>query len=372
MAQDTLGNVISGPGDAIARSFDLWRSQRVDWDLLAESPRSFPAKQRTIARPVSVTGSGTFLGKASRTLRFEPTGLKGWWFSREDVEDALPVKVSVRNVWTTGDIVSNIVLRSGPPSNYIRMVEHMIALRLGMNIDNLMIRLESGDPPLFDRGSLDLVDALESAGSVETGDAEYFTVREPVTVGTAGGSFVTLHPCEARQPELTLDCAIDFPTAIGKQRIRFPVTPENFRRGAEARTNTSFVKMLYCRTVGKVFADIRHLGYSMDNILVASRWGYINKPRLVRDGKALEAVWHRAALDLLAALALVEEGRFVGHVISYKAGHALDCRAVRLLYKRDLLVRWAPSGEGHRPAAEDGREHLRTAPTDSGPTVATA
>jgi UDP-3-O-acyl-N-acetylglucosamine deacetylase len=326
----------------VARAFEAWRAQPVDWDLLGQAAPERPTRRRTIARAVSVTGPGTFLGKASRTLCLEPTALQGWWFSREDVDDSLPVKVSIRNVWTTGDIVSNIVLRSGPPNNYIRMVEHMIALRAGLDIDNLMIRLESGDPPLFDRGSLDLVEALDAAGIAEGAPAEYYTVREPVTVGSAGGSFLTLLPCAGPRPELTMDCAIDFPTAIGRQRIRFAVTPENFRRGAEARTNTSFVKMLYCRTLGKVFADVRHLGYTMDNILVASRWGYINRPRLVHEGKALEAVWHRAALDLLAALALVEEGRFVGHVISYKAGHALDCRAVRLLYKHDALVRWTP------------------------------
>jgi len=58
---------------------------------------------------------------------------------------------------------------------------------------------------------------------------------------------------------------------------------------------------------------------------------------LLHEGKSLEAVWHRAVLDLLAALALIEEGRFLGHVISYKAGHRQDVDLVRLLYKQNLL-----------------------------------
>jgi UDP-3-O-acyl-N-acetylglucosamine deacetylase len=36
-------------------------------------------------------------------------------------------------------------------------------------------------------------------------------------------------------------------------------------------------------------------------------------------------------------VALLEEGRLVGHITSYRAGHALDCLAMRLLYKKGLL-----------------------------------
>lgn len=334
------GRLLSGPQDVLRAAVDRFEHQPVDLDLMGQEQGVVYRRQKTLARSVSVTGPGTFLGKATRTLRLEPFDQEGWWFLRDDLADSLPVRVSVRNVWTTGDIVSNIVLRSGPPQNYIRMVEHIVALKLGLPIDNVLIRVESGDPPLFDRGSLDLIEALESAGELDTGlPVSYFTVKEPVTVCSPAGSFLTLYPCEGSEPKLTMDCAIDFPTAIGKQRIRFPLNPGLFKQGSVARTNTSFIKMLYCRTLGKLFADVRNLGYTMDNILVASRWGYLNEPRLKHNGKSLEAAWHRAVLDLLAALALVEEGRFAGHVISYRAGHALDCHMIRLLYKHQLLRR---------------------------------
>jgi UDP-3-O-acyl-N-acetylglucosamine deacetylase len=95
--------------------------------------------------------------------------------------------------------------------------------------------------------------------------------------------------------------------------------------------------MLYCKTAGKLFADTRNLGYTLDNILVAGPRRYVNKSLLVHNGKSLEAVWHRAVLDLLAAVALIDHGRLAGHLISYKAGHAVDCDMIRLLYQRDLL-----------------------------------
>lgn len=334
-----FGLILSGDSDVLARSHERLQEQPVDWDLSGEAPAPAHRVQKTIAKAVSASGPGTFFGKATRKLTFEPTDLEGWWFVRDDLPDCLPVRVSIRNVWTTGDVVSNIVLRSGPPQNYVRMVEHIVALKVGMDVDNVLIRVESGDPPLFKRGSLDLVEALESAGRVEQGrPVRHFTVKERVTVGLPNGSYLTFEPHAGGAPKLTVDAAIDFPTAIGRQRIRFPLNYDNFRRGAEARTNTSFAKMLYVKTLGRIFADIRNLGYTMDNIVVASRWGYINDAKLAHEGKSLEAVWHRAVLDLFAAVALLEEGRFAGHITSYRAGHSLDCLAMRLLYKRGLLV----------------------------------
>lgn len=339
MTTELFGTVLSGAVDVLRPAREAFDRMPVDWDLTDSGVDFAPRRQNTIAAPVSVAGPGTFFGKATRTMRFEPTDLEGWWFVRDDLTDCLPVRVSVRNVWTTGDVVSNIVLRSGPPQNYIRMVEHIVALKCGMPIDNVMIRMESGDPPLFNRGSLDLVESLESAGLRETDrPVRYFTVKEKVTVAGPNGSFLTFHPCTTPEPRLTIDCAIHFQTAIGRQRIKFVLNPGHFKYGAEARTNTSYIKMLYCRTIGKLFADVRNLGYTKDNILIASRWGYLNEAKLVHGKKSLEAVWHRATLDLLAAIALLEEGRFCGHIESYCAGHYLDCLAMRLLYKHDALV----------------------------------
>ena len=92
---------------------------------------------------------------------------------------------------------------------------------------------------------------------------------------------------------------------------------DTYLHGASARTNTSLFKMMFCRTIGKLFADIRRLGYTKNNILIAGKNGYYNEPHLLHEGKSLEAVWHRAVLDLVAALALIEEGRFVGHAAAF-------------------------------------------------------
>ncbi len=338
MSENIFGRILGGDEGQLKRSFDAFSVQEVDQDLSHTTPAPIKKSQTTINEPVVVSGPGTFLGSATRTLRLEPTTMPGWWFDRSDIPECLPVRVSIRNVWTTGNIVSNIVLRSGPPQNYIRLVEHIIALRAGMDIDNLMIRIDSGDPPLFDRGSLDIVEALERAGRREyQHPVKYVTVKEKVTLAGHNGQFLIFEPVDKDRLAMDLDCAIDFKTAIGRQRIKYPVNMEHFCYGAEARTNTSNVKKLYCQTMGRMFADIRNLGYTDKNVLVAGKFGYANEPKLMQGDKSLEASWHRATLDLLAAIALIEEGRFLGKITSYKAGHGLDVEMVRQLYKHNLL-----------------------------------
>jgi UDP-3-O-acyl-N-acetylglucosamine deacetylase len=346
MFETPVGRLLSGPVSAMEPGVRAWKTHPVDWDMMDGAKPFEPSRrQTTIDRPVSVSGRGTFFGKSLRTLTLCPTEMEGWWFERTDLPDSLPVRCSIRNVWTTGNVVSNIVLRSGSPRNYIRMAEHMISLRMGMGIDNLLIRIDSGDPPLFDHGSTELVEALRSAGVRKlVRPVQYVTVRERVTVANGRGGFLTLAPADPAQPMLAVDAAVDFKTAIGKQRIRFAVDPEKFAYGASARTNTSALKMLWCKTIGLMFADIRNLGYSFDNLLVAGRLGYWNRALLPHNGKSLEAVWHRATLDLLAAIALIEEGLFVGEIISYKSGHGLDVEMVQRLYQESLLTPWVPAG----------------------------
>lgn len=339
MTEPKWGRLLDGDPEIMRQAYEAFLRQPVDLDLMDDNSEPLPERQTTLAKEVSATGPGTFLGRAQRTLVFAPTPDRGWWIDRRDIPDALPVRVAIENVWTTGAVVSNIVLRSGSPHNYLRMVEHIVALKVGLGLDQVVVRLDSGDPPLFDRGSMDLVDAITAAGIVPVdGLPTYVTVKESVAMVGPHGNFLVFHPARNGDRRLTVDCAIDFPNAIGKQRLKFVVNPRMMREGAVARTNTSLGKMIYCKTIGKLFADIRNLGYTDKNILIAGKRKYYNEPKLMHEGKSLEAVWHRSILDLLAAIALLEEGRFVGHIESYRAGHTLDCLAMRLLYKRGILV----------------------------------
>lgn len=332
---DPLGRVLAGDESVIRASIEDWASMPIDMTMPAPGPRRPAEHQTTLANGFSVTGPGTYSGKQARTLHFAPSALEGWWIDRTDQHEQLPIQVSIRNVWTT---VRSIVLRSGAPHNYLRMVEHIVALRLGLGLDNALVRIDSGDPPLFEVGSNAIVEGVQRAGIAATDTPlTYWSVKEPVTIGSRGGSFLSVLPPESDERTLSVDCAIDFPTAIGRQRIQFDLCPESFCHGAHARTNCTVGTMLFVKTIGKLLADTRSLGYSRENILIAGRRKYFNEPKLLHEGKSLEAVWHRACLDLIAALSLIETGRLAGRVVSYKAGHALDVRMVTRFSLDDLL-----------------------------------
>ena len=336
MSDDAVGRVLLGDETACRQSAEKWAVMPVDMAMPMPEGAEPASCQTTLREAFSVTGPGTYSGKQARTLTLEPTTKQGWWIDRTDLPGQLPIHVSVRNVWTT---VRSIVLRSGNQHNYLRMVEHIIALKLGLGLDNVLIRIESGDPPLFDVGSIDIVEGVENAGIVDQPDKPltYWTVKEPVTVGGNGGSFLTILPAENGSKTLEFDCAIDFPSALSKQRIQFDLHTAAFRHGAHARTNCNFGTMLFVWTIGKLFADTRSLGYTNENILIAKKNSYYNEPKMLHEGKSLEAVWHRSCLDLIAALSLIETGRLAGRVCSFKAGHALDVEMVTQLYLHDLL-----------------------------------
>ena len=138
-------------------------------------------------------------------------------------------------------------------------------------------------------------------------------------------------------PVLNLDCCVNYNNVMGKQHIKYTISLENFRTGAQARTDASLKHAILCKTIGKFLPSTRHLGYNRKNILIAGPSRYYSKPKLIHNGKSLESVWHRATLDLLAAIGLISEGRFMGNIVSYKAGHAQDVEFMKLLYKNNML-----------------------------------
>ena len=337
MPEYPIGKIVFGSAASIDAAYRLFRELPIDETRLAPNRASpFPACRRTLVGEAPVAGIGTFQGSRKQTLTFAPSGKPGWWIRRMDQPEQLDTKVDIANLWTSAQ---NLVLRSGSPHNYLRMVEHIVALKVGLGIDDVLLKVNSGDPPLFEQSSLPLIKAVEHAGVRETdAPATCVTVKEPVAFGGGRGDFLLFLPAAAGERNLRIDCGISWNTVIGDQRVLFDVTPETFRYAALARTNATRRQYLLAKTVGKLFASTRNWGYNERNILIHGHRRFYTEPRFPVGEKFLEPVWHRATLDLMAALALTGEDRFVGTVVSFRAGHTLDCDAVRALYRNDLLT----------------------------------
>lgn len=333
-----IGRTIIGSEASIRAAYEMFRNQPIDETRLA-STRDCPfgMQRLTLAGESSVAGIGTFEGSSKQTLTFAPSEKKGWWIRRMDIPEQLDTQVDISNLWTSAQ---NLVLRSGSAHNYLRMVEHIIALRLGLGLDDVLLKVNSGDPPLFNDSSVPLIKAVDHAKIVPgEGEATYVTVKEPVAFGGSRGDFLLFLPAENGERNLRIDCAIRWNTIIGCQRVLFDATPETFRYAAFARTNATRKQYVLAKTIGKFFASTRNWGYNDKNILIHGKDKFYTEPRFKTGDKYLEPVWHRATLDLMAALALTGSDRFVGTVVSFRSGHTLDCDAVRALYRNDLIVK---------------------------------
>ncbi len=337
MPSYTIGKTVFGSAASIAAAYEHFRVQPIDEvRLAADRTCPFPNVRRTLESEAQVAGVGTFQGSRKQTLTFAPSAKKGWWIRRMDLPEQLDTEMDISNLWTSAQ---NLVMRSGSPHNYLRMVEHIVALKVGLGVDDVLLKVNSGDPPLFDQSSLPLVKAMEHARISDTAEpASYITVKEPVAFGGGRGDFLLFLPAENGERNLRIDCAISWNTVIGDQRVLFDVTPETFRYAAFARTNATRKQYILAKTVGKLFAATRNWGYNDKNILIHGRRRFYTEPRFPVNGKFLEPVWHRATLDLMAAIALAGPERFVGTVVSYRAGHTLDCDAIRALRRNDLIV----------------------------------
>ena len=332
-----IGRTVFGSEASIRAAYEKFAVQPIDETRLA-STRACPfgESRLTLAGEAKVTDVGTFDGRANQTITFGPSAKPGWWIRRTDQPEQLDTQVDISNLWTSAQ---NLVMRSGSPHNYLRMVEHIIALKCGLGLDDVLLKVESGDPPLFDDSSVPLVKTVDFAKIVPSAKpATFVTVKEPVAFGGSRGDFLLFLPAENGEKNLRIDCAITWNTVIGQQRVLFDVTPETFRYAAYARTNATRRQYILAKTVGKLFASTRNWGYNERNILIHGPKKFYTEPRFPVNGKFLEPVWHRATLDLMAAIALTGADRFCGTVVSYRAGHTLDCDAIRALYRNDLLV----------------------------------
>ena len=132
-------------------------------------------KQKTIQAPISCTGVGLHTGVES-TITFNPApenfGIK---FLRTDKSDQ----------YVTPDLDNVIDLTRGTTieENGIKVhtTEHVLSACAGMAIDNLLIELNSKEPPVMDGSAKDFVSALVESGIVEQKEnVNFLKITKPV------------------------------------------------------------------------------------------------------------------------------------------------------------------------------------------------
>ncbi|QQS36734.1 MAG: bifunctional UDP-3-O-[3-hydroxymyristoyl] N-acetylglucosamine deacetylase/3-hydroxyacyl-ACP dehydratase [Ignavibacteriales bacterium] len=132
--------------------------------------------QRTIAKPVSMSGIGLHTG-TSCTMTFKPApdnyGIK---FVRVDLGGSPEIPATADNVV---DVSRGTTLGIGDAK--VHTVEHVLASIVGLQIDNIVIELDGIEPPIGDGSALPYVKVLNEAGFVQQeAPKDYLIIDETV------------------------------------------------------------------------------------------------------------------------------------------------------------------------------------------------
>ena len=132
-------------------------------------------KQKTIKYPVSCTGIGLHTGVES-TITFHPAEVNfGIKFMRNDRDDQI-ITPDLDNVvdLTRGTTIEENEIR-------VHTTEHVMSACAGMGVNNLLMELNSKEPPVMDGSSKDFVAALNEAQIIEQdAEVDFLKITKPV------------------------------------------------------------------------------------------------------------------------------------------------------------------------------------------------
>ena len=271
--------------------------------------------RRTIARPITLEGTGLHLGIACR-LTFKPApSEQGVRFVRTDRPGTPVIPAIVEHA-----VLTERRTQLGTGDDAIHTVEHVLAAVAGAEVDDLTIELDGPEPPIMDGSSAPFLDAIAAAGSsTQRGQVQYLTLRSAVRV-VDGESVYEAHPADS----LDLTVSIEFPhPLIGRQECRYAVTPDVFAREIAPARTFGFVREVDAlRSRGLI------RGGSTQNAIVLDADGVVENTLRWPD----EFVRHKA-LDCVGDLALA--GRRVrARVVAHKPSHRGTILLVRELTKQ--------------------------------------
>jgi len=297
-------------------------------------------KQKTIKEKVSLSGVGIHTGKTvNMTIKTAPVN-HGFAFSRIDLEGSPIIEAKVEYVVNTQrgtNLEKNGV--------QIQTSEHVLAAAVGLNIDNLLIELDSPEPPIMDGSSKYFVEALEKAG-IEDQDAEIeeYVVKEIISYkDEITGSEIILMPSDKYE----VTTMVDFGTKIlGTQNATLDKISDFKEEIADARTFSFLheIEMLLENDLIKggdlnnaiVYVDKELSSGTMEKLKKAFKKENISvKPNGILDNLTLhwanEAARHKL-LDVIGDLALVGV-RIKGKIIANKPGHLINTQFAKKLAK---------------------------------------
>lgn len=262
-------------------------------------------QQRTLARPISITGIGIHSGRKVKLKLYPAQANFGIQFNRTDLPNEPNIVANVHNVGATEN---NTTLGSG--RNAVHTVEHLLAVFYGFGIDNVYCEIDGPEVPIMDGSGASFIFVLKETGIVSLNETKKFlVVLESVRV-EVDDKWAEISPAS----KLSIDATIEFAhPLIKKQTLSFDFSCQNFiEKIGRARTFGLLkdVDMLKRRGLIK--------GGSLDNAIVLDEFKVVNADGLrFKD----EFVRHKI-LDTIGDVGLLGH-EIAGKISTYKSGHNL-------------------------------------------------
>lgn len=271
-------------------------------------------KQKTITKEISYTGISLHTGNLS-TVVFKPAPVNsGIKFIRVDLPDKPIIEMNCKNVLGVirGTTLGNEDVR-------IHTTEHLLATFYGLGIDNLIIEINTNEPPVADGSVLPFVQILEKAGLIEQeAEKRYFTLLQPLHYVQDETELIAF-PSE----NLRISCTIDYHHPMLKsQYASLLITTETFKKELSSARTFCFdyeIESLKKKGLAK--------GGSLDNAVVIGMDRIHNKEKSLRF--ADEFVRHKI-LDLLGDLYLLG-GPLKAEIVAIRCGHSHNIAFTKLL-----------------------------------------
>ena len=294
--------------------------------------------QQTIQKEISLTGVGLHTGKTVHMI-FKPAPPNhGYAFVRVDLDEKPIIPAKAEFVITTQrgtNLEKNGV--------QIQTCEHVLAAAVGLEIDNLIIEMNSPEPPIMDGSSKFFVEALEKVGvKKQENYVDEYIVTEIISYkDEVTGSEIILMPSDNYQ----ITTMVDFGTKIlGTQNATLERISDFKNEIANARTFSFLheIEMLLENDLIKggdlnnaiVYVDKELSSKTMEKLKKAFKKEKISvKSNGILDNLTLhwanEAARHKL-LDVIGDLALVGT-RIRGKVIANKPGHMVNTQFAKKL-----------------------------------------
>jgi len=298
------------------------------------------AKQKTIKNDVTLSGVGLHTGNKV-TMTFKPAPVNtGYVFKRIDLEGEPIIEASAEYVVNTQrgtNLEKHGVV--------INTSEHVLAAVVALDIDNIIIEINTAEPPIMDGSSKHFVEAIEKAGIQEQdAEREEYVVKEIISYkDEVTGSEIILMPAD----EYQITAMVDFGTKVlGTQNATLNSLSDFKNEISDARTFSFLheLEMLMDNNLIKggdlnnaiVYVDKEISQETMEKLKKAfNKENLTVKPNGILDNLTLrwanEAARHKL-LDVIGDLALAGT-RIKGKIIANKPGHLVNTLFAKKLQK---------------------------------------